>query len=104
MVHDIVHIVLNPHDFSHSEHRAIRMILDITGAVLVIILVWCILKYIQHIWSLSKYPNGPFPLPIIGNFHLFAGGDPTYMTFIKLREKYGDVFSVSMGKLYFVQV
>ena len=90
------------HNFSLFKtayiHTA-QMILDIIFSLLAIILVWSILKYFKHVWSLSKYPNGPFPLPLIGNFHLFNGAEPPYVTFVKLCKTYGDVFSVSMGKL-----
>ncbi|XP_018430597.1 PREDICTED: cytochrome P450 2K1-like [Nanorana parkeri] len=43
-----------------------------------------------------NYPPGPPCLPIIGNMHLINVNKP-YLTFHKLAEKYGSVYSVQIG-------
>ncbi|XP_053123266.1 cytochrome P450 2G1-like isoform X2 [Hemicordylus capensis] len=46
--------------------------------------------------SRGKMPPGPTPLPIIGNF-LQIKAAKTYQSLLKLREKYGPVFTVYFG-------
>jgi len=74
------------------------MVVQVAVAVLVLILCYCALKYTKHLMSLSKYPNGPFPLPMIGNVHylVFSNRHP-FVVFAQLAKKYGDVFSFSLG-------
>lgn len=41
-------------------------------------------------------PPGPIPLPCIGNLHLISN-KPMHIVFTNLSEKYGTVFSISLG-------
>ncbi|XP_072263503.1 cytochrome P450 2K1-like [Pyxicephalus adspersus] len=43
-----------------------------------------------------NYPPGPSCLPIIGNMHIINANKP-YITFHKLAEKYGSVYSLQIG-------
>ena len=58
-------------------------------------LVYALCDYLHHVFSLKKYPPGPFPLPIIGNLHLL-GSDP-HEDFHRLSKKFGDVYGFSFG-------
>ncbi|XP_066930886.1 steroid 17-alpha-hydroxylase/17,20 lyase-like [Clytia hemisphaerica] len=71
------------------------MILLIFSGVIGVLLVWLVLVYLEHVWKLSSYPKGPFPLPMIGNFNVLSGIPAE--DFIELGKKYGDVFSLSLG-------
>ena len=69
------------------------------GVVLILIislpLLYALCDYLHHVFSLKKYPPGPFPLPIVGNLHLL-GPDP-HEDFNRLAKKHGDVFGLSFG-------
>ena len=73
------------------------MIFEVIGAVLGIIIVRFVLIYFEHLWNLSKYPKGPFPLPLIGNANLIKSKN-ICETFTTLSKEYGNVFSFSMGR------
>ncbi|XP_078699158.1 steroid 17-alpha-hydroxylase/17,20 lyase-like [Branchiostoma floridae x Branchiostoma belcheri] len=60
------------------------------GLLTVILATW-LPGYIRR-W---RMPPGPFPWPVIGNIAILGG--KTYLTFIDLAKKYGDVFSVKLG-------
>ncbi|XP_068106776.1 cytochrome P450 2B4-like [Hyperolius riggenbachi] len=55
----------------------------------------CFLSF-KLFWRNGKLPPGPTPLPVIGNILQLGGGNMT-TSLLKLREKYGDVFTVYMG-------
>lgn len=63
---------------------------------------YVIWKIFQTYCNRSKMPPGPFPLPIIGNFHQTGFNPPFSME--KLREKYGDIYTVSFPIGTFVVV
>lgn len=71
------------------------MIIEIVIALLAGPLIYFIGIYINHLWNLSKYPNGPFPLPVFGNIHIL--GTKSYKVLKELSKKYGDVYSISLG-------
>ena len=71
--------------------------------LLALLIIYLVASYIKHLFYLSCYPPGPFPLPFIGNLNLLEGRD-SHKTFYKLTEKYGDVFSFSFGMRRFVIV
>ena len=71
--------------------------LIIISAVPIIFLLWVLITYVEHLISLRKYPKGPFPLPLIGNLNLI-GGQKIHINLWELSKKYGNVYSISMGK------
>ena len=72
------------------------MIIEIVLLLALVPVVYAIFEYIDHVLKLKNYPAGPFPLPVIGNFHLLSLNKP-YESFRDLGEKYGDVYSFSFG-------
>ncbi|XP_078617917.1 steroid 17-alpha-hydroxylase/17,20 lyase-like [Branchiostoma floridae x Branchiostoma japonicum] len=66
------------------------MVTIFLGLLTLIFATW-LLGYIRR-W---RMPPGPFYWPIIGNITMFGGR--TYLTFIDLAKKYGDVFSLKLG-------
>ena len=71
---------------------AITLLLAIPGLVL----LWILVTYMEHLISLRKYP---FPLPLVGNALMLS--EKPFLDFIEMSKKYGDVFSLSLGKLLF---
>lgn len=53
------------------------------------------ITYIIHLVNLKNYPNGLFPIPVIGNLHKMS--PVAYKDFANWAKKYGDVFSISFG-------
>lgn len=72
-----------------------KMLLEIGCTIIIPPLLLLIYNYINQLVQLKNYPPGPIPLPIIGNLHQL--GKRPYKTFRKMKEEYGDVFSVSFG-------
>ena len=64
-------------------------------AVPAFILIWLVVTYIEHIWSLGTYPKGPFPMPIIGN--LMGLSEKPWIDLANLSKTYGNTFSLSFG-------
>ncbi len=50
----------------------------------------------EVVQKLEQAP-GPFPLPIIGNLNLLADFDVPFEAFSALADKYGDVYSLTLG-------
>ncbi|XP_023364012.1 cytochrome P450 2G1-like [Otolemur garnettii] len=69
---------------------ALTIFLELCLTCLTIILVW------KRINKGGKLPPGPTPIPFLGNL-LQVRPDATFQSFMKLREKYGPVFTVYMG-------
>lgn len=64
-------------------------------ATTALFVLWVVLTYFRHLLNLKNYPNGLFPLPIIGNLHQL--NKETHLLFAKWSKIYGEVFSVSFG-------
>ena len=71
------------------------MITEIVMALVLSPILYYLIEYIEHLLKLKNFPNGPFPLPIIGNLHLLS--TKPYKDLKKMADIYGDVFSISLG-------
>lgn len=61
----------------------------------VFLLIFIYLMYFEY--KLSQYPPGPRPWPFIGNPFLMKSSQ-LYLELTKLRELYGDVFTIQIGR------
>ena len=75
------------------------MIAEIATSVLVIYLIWFVFSTFK---ARKDMPPGPFPLPVIGNIHLLGKNWPFSLE--PIREKYGDIYTVSLPVGNFVVV
>ncbi|CAN8029408.1 unnamed protein product, partial [Ixodes persulcatus] len=48
--------------------------------------------------KVSKYPKGPFPLPVVGNLLSLRGETPLHLKAEEWHRKYGDPFTMWMGE------
>ena len=71
------------------------MFLEMTVLLFLPIFILITYQYITHIINLRNFPNGPFPLPVIGNLHLLS--KKPYEDLAQFSKLYGDVFSMSFG-------
>lgn len=71
------------------------MIIEILVALILSPVLYCLIEYIEHLLKLKNFPNGPFPLPIIGNLNLLS--TKPYEDLKNMADIYGDVFSISLG-------
>ena len=78
------------------------MILEIFITLLIGVAIYVVVEYFIHLTQLTKFPSGPFPLPLIGNLHLL--GTKPHEALKRLSRKYGDVFSLSFGSKRIVVV
>ena len=79
-------------------------VLDINffdATLLIVILLSIILWFRSR--RPSDYPPGPTPLPLIGNFQNLIQSN-ILEVFRNLRIKYGDIFSLSLGKYWIIVV
>ncbi|XP_007537964.2 cytochrome P450 2A13 [Erinaceus europaeus] len=71
-----------------------------SGLLLLALLACLMLMVLMSVWRqrklLGKMPPGPTPLPFIGNY-LQLDTEHMYNSLMKLRERYGSVFTVHMG-------
>uniref|UniRef100_A0A7M5WQK8 Cytochrome P450 n=1 Tax=Clytia hemisphaerica TaxID=252671 RepID=A0A7M5WQK8_9CNID len=81
----------------------IPMILEWITYLLLAVVVYNLIVYLNHVYHLKDYPPGPFPLPLIGNLHCIDFKRP-HKTYQKLTKVYGDVFSISFGMERIVMV
>ncbi|KAM5145953.1 cytochrome P450 2G1-like [Mantella aurantiaca] len=70
-------------------------------AVMTVILTLVLSILILHLgvrtfWTHRHFPPGPTPLPLLGNILEFRGGD-IVNSMMKIRENYGDVFTIYLG-------
>ncbi|XP_040275681.1 cytochrome P450 1A1-like [Bufo bufo] len=68
-----------------------------TNAEIILSLVtfFIVLLITKKIWKRGKLPPGPWGMPILGN--ILQIGELPHMTFLKMKEKYGDVFHLKLG-------
>ncbi|XP_036886742.1 cytochrome P450 2G1-like [Sturnira hondurensis] len=69
---------------------AFTMLLTLCLSCLLILIAW------KRMSKGGKLPPGPTPIPFLGNL-LQIRTDATFQSLMKLREKYGPVFTVYMG-------
>ena len=72
------------------------MLYEICCTIIFALFFPVLLKYILHLCKCRNMPPGPIPLPLIGNFHLVSH-KPLHLVLTNLCQKYGDVFSISLG-------
>ncbi|KAJ7324679.1 hypothetical protein JRQ81_017699 [Phrynocephalus forsythii] len=66
------------------------------GLFILLLMGFLILHYLKFLWSIRKYPPGPFPLPLIGGFWKIQ--TPISLeTFMKLSKQYGNIYTVWIG-------
>ncbi|XP_053462266.1 cytochrome P450 2G1-like isoform X2 [Nycticebus coucang] len=70
--------------------EALTIFLELCLSCLIILFAW------KRIKKGGKLPPGPTPIPFLGNL-LQVHPDATFQSFMKLREKYGPVFTVYLG-------
>ncbi|XP_001100761.3 cytochrome P450 2G1 [Macaca mulatta] len=69
---------------------AVTIFLALCLSCLLVLIAW------KRMNKAGKLPPGPTPIPFLGNL-LQVRTDATFQSFMKLREKYGPVFTVYMG-------
>ena len=52
----------------------------------------------------ENYPPGPTPWPLVQNLPNIIGGDGFYSNILKLRQRFGDVFRLKLGKMSMIIV
>ncbi|KAG9486776.1 hypothetical protein GDO78_006915 [Eleutherodactylus coqui] len=72
---------------------------EITLSLVTFLIVLLITK---KIWRKRKLPPGPWGLPLLGN--LLQIGELPHLSFLKMKEKYGDVFRLKLGMVPVVVV
>ncbi|XP_063793866.1 cytochrome P450 2G1-like [Pseudophryne corroboree] len=67
-------------------------------ALLLILCTSCLFLYLRlkRLWTCQNLPPGPTPLPLLGNILDIKIGD-LVNSLMKLRERYGDVFTIYLG-------
>lgn len=71
-------------------------------------IIICLVGLLTWLWRRSRrpndYPPGPIPLPLIGNL-LQMQGQVDFLKAVRIfREKYGNIFSLSLGKFWIIVV
>ncbi|XP_011942196.1 PREDICTED: cytochrome P450 2G1-like [Cercocebus atys] len=69
---------------------AVTIFLALCLSCLLVLIAW------KRMNKAGKLPPGPTPIPFLGNL-LQVRTDATFQSFMKLREKYGPLFTVYMG-------
>ncbi|EGW06424.1 Cytochrome P450 2A6 [Cricetulus griseus] len=71
-----------------------------SGLLLVTVLAFLVVMVLMSVWKQrklsGKMPPGPTPLPFIGNY-LQLNTEQMYNSLMKIRERYGPVFTVHLG-------
>ncbi|XP_047133274.2 LOW QUALITY PROTEIN: steroid 17-alpha-hydroxylase/17,20 lyase isoform X1 [Hydra vulgaris] len=79
------------------------MLFKVIGTILIPPLIWVVWIYIKHLVDCLSYPQGPFPLPFMGNVHLIRNRE-SYKVFSEFQKFYGSVFGFSIGSTRYVVV
>ncbi|KAI6195077.1 Unspecific monooxygenase [Aphelenchoides besseyi] len=58
----------------------------------------------QFYWRRRNLPNGPIPLPVIGNAHSFVNTERWEDQFLKWREEFGPIYTYWLGPMAIVSV
>jgi len=82
------------HEKLTPVYTALKMIIELICLVILVIFIYSIYSQYQ---LTSKYPRGPRPWPLLGNLSLMRSSIFLYLELTKLRENYGDVFTIYLG-------
>ncbi|XP_032081777.1 cytochrome P450 2J2-like [Thamnophis elegans] len=72
---------------------------------LFLLILWIprqLFSYLKQIWSLKRYPPGPFPLPVVGSMWRLLGIGVSEATFRKLAKRYGNICSLWGGPYHII--
>ncbi|KAI6206167.1 (pine wood nematode) hypothetical protein [Aphelenchoides besseyi] len=72
--------------------------------LLLLFISFVVLIFHQFYWRRRNLPNGPLPLPIIGNAHTFLKTERWEDQFLKWREEFGPVYTYWLGPMAIVSV
>ena len=79
------------------------MLYEICWTIILALVFPIFVRYILHLWKYRSMVPGPIPLPLVGNFHLTLH-KPIHIVLTTLSEKYGNLFSISLGMERFVVI
>ncbi|KAF2077248.1 hypothetical protein CYY_001437 [Polysphondylium violaceum] len=78
--------------------------MTILGIVLVLFIIYSYFNYLSKFKSFGrKSLKGPFPLPLVGNFHQLGTTRP-HIPITKYHQQYGPIYRIWMGDVYTVVV
>ncbi|XP_069619482.1 cytochrome P450 1A1-like [Ranitomeya imitator] len=78
------------------------LVLTSVEITLALVTFFIVLLITKKIWRKRKLPPGPWGIPILGN--MLQIEELPHLTFIKMKEKYGDVFLLKLGSVPVVVV
>lgn len=79
----------------------ITAMLDIDKLFLLILVIVLSTIYLRR-QNLAQFPNGPWGFPLVGNYGILQ--NRPHIRLSQLRERFGDVFSITLGRQRVVAV